>query len=782
MAGPPSLFRGSGIRWPGKNKVLWRGRIVLGQQWYFFFGSLCAIVVSYVAFLADFYANLIHWSALAEGLCHTFVTVPFAVSLIFFLLTGLADPGIVPSQELDSQLLRQWKVLEMCWLNKVYDGSARRIDHPQAKPEDGGSKSAPKEVSVAASGSTSSSPVASLILPQRRRTSFAAYIAGLEATLSPAQRQAIQEATTIDLSRQRPADGVYEFMLGTYHFALGRCGTCKGFRPVRSHHCAKCDCCINRLDHHCYWLGTDIGYRNHGFFLIMLFSLIVYVVAITAASVCLLVASIVSLLRAEASPEDWAAVLIGKVLIGGLGGYMCYNIADLANYHVHILQDGITTKEDGRGTGFLVSPYTEGSFWKNFARCFEGVGSPSFVRLYCDQVRYLQKTLMRDGFPLKGYSPPECHDIRLIKRMFKHALGKNARLALSSAESAQFTIEAPTRRRGRGSMLRASEFAIPCPEYLRSIQDYVIDITQAELGDYCGQCARLNKVLLDDSLLAKQMAGRDRPEDDSRKKDRKVKAKDSPGIQVHEDGNESLAIAFDGVPGDAPPEVREDLANDGGTARAASRGASQSPPETHFRFAPEFPGEADAKPSLPLESPGSPDQAGEGSSSPSRRKTCKPLPRFALIPTGRFLTAQELDFFVLWKSQEEIHHEQEPDEPPEDANAPVGLLTMPPPARMAEEPPLHTEVNEPEKPDGREQPERPSEEPPEGCEPTDNKSKSHTDSQLDDDRSASVSSSGSRPEVGTPEFQALYAFNYSESVKQLEGIERATPLPESVDP
>lgn len=44
------------------------------------------------------------------------------------------------------------------------------------------------------------------------------------------------------------------------------CNKCKVWKPDRCHHCSGCDKCILRMDHHCPWFGTCIGYKNHRFF------------------------------------------------------------------------------------------------------------------------------------------------------------------------------------------------------------------------------------------------------------------------------------------------------------------------------------------------------------------------------------------------------------------------------------------------------------------------------------------------------------------------------------
>jgi len=49
------------------------------------------------------------------------------------------------------------------------------------------------------------------------------------------------------------------------------CKWCNQYKPDRCHHCRVCRSCILRMDHHCPWIANCVGFRNHKFFLLLVF-------------------------------------------------------------------------------------------------------------------------------------------------------------------------------------------------------------------------------------------------------------------------------------------------------------------------------------------------------------------------------------------------------------------------------------------------------------------------------------------------------------------------------
>lgn len=134
---------------------------------------------------------------------------------------------------------------------------------------------------------------------------------------------------------------------------LKYCDTCRIWRPPRSSHCATCNNCVRRFDHHCPWLGNDVGLRNYrSYFTFVVFASISASVAIATSVLTLYFRtaqfrdppssnSHASAIRRALSSEGTAVNLIlillcflSLLFTGGLTGF-----------HLYLMSNNVTTAE-----------------------------------------------------------------------------------------------------------------------------------------------------------------------------------------------------------------------------------------------------------------------------------------------------------------------------------------------------------------------------------------------------------------------------------------------------
>ena len=48
------------------------------------------------------------------------------------------------------------------------------------------------------------------------------------------------------------------------------CKTCLIMKPIRTHHCRRCNRCVSKMDHHCFWINNCVGLGNMKYFFLTL--------------------------------------------------------------------------------------------------------------------------------------------------------------------------------------------------------------------------------------------------------------------------------------------------------------------------------------------------------------------------------------------------------------------------------------------------------------------------------------------------------------------------------
>lgn len=117
------------------------------------------------------------------------------------------------------------------------------------------------------------------------------------------------------------------------------CPTCKIVRPPRASHCARCNNCVLRLDHHCPFVNNCIGQRNYAYFVSFLISAVSLGVSVFVGF-----GFAISGVSKGSSALQFFLVLIAvptaAMLLGTLG---------LGCFHTFVIASGRTTKEICKG-------------------------------------------------------------------------------------------------------------------------------------------------------------------------------------------------------------------------------------------------------------------------------------------------------------------------------------------------------------------------------------------------------------------------------------------------
>ena len=152
------------------------------------------------------------------------------------------------------------------------------------------------------------------------------------------------------------------------------CYSCFIYRPPRTVHCAACGCCIERLDHHCPWIGTCVGKRNYKYFILFMWSVFLQVLfAISCAAEHISDATFNHKKIIEgAEVRSISGSQIVSIVLLTITAALAIFVFFLCGYHQYLLFRNETTNEHLKGTyAKLGNPYDRGCI-DNLRRIFRG--------------------------------------------------------------------------------------------------------------------------------------------------------------------------------------------------------------------------------------------------------------------------------------------------------------------------------------------------------------------------------------------------------------------------
>lgn len=183
--------------------------------------------------------------------------------------------------------------------------------------------------------------------------------------------------------RLSPNKQTHEFHLDNGYIVTTKfCPTCCHYRPPRCSHCAVCDNCVDKFDHHCPWVGNCIGRRNYA-------SFFAFVSSCTVLCVWVIVVCLLQLNDSAVDQHggDWGGAIKaypGSLAVAIYSSLAIWFVGGLTVFHSVLITKNMTTYEHFRNrfsTMQRENPYDKGFFgnWKEALfsktpdRCVDGL-------------------------------------------------------------------------------------------------------------------------------------------------------------------------------------------------------------------------------------------------------------------------------------------------------------------------------------------------------------------------------------------------------------------------
>lgn len=127
------------------------------------------------------------------------------------------------------------------------------------------------------------------------------------------------------------------------------CKKCHTRKPDRAHHCSTCRRCVLKMDHHCPWLATCVGFRNQKAFILFLIYVSLFCWVCFATTVTWVAAEFFGQLQ-----NNENLFPVNCILLAVLSGIIGLVITGFTAWHIWLASRAQTTIESLEATRYVV--------------------------------------------------------------------------------------------------------------------------------------------------------------------------------------------------------------------------------------------------------------------------------------------------------------------------------------------------------------------------------------------------------------------------------------------